>query len=188
MVDARRDKVQSLILRILSDMGQPVYTTALVKLTYFIDYFYTRQTGESATDLQWIWDEYGPNTLGHEIVKEAGALEQARQIEIKSAPGGDKARVYQSLDSTRFTFDPILEAIIGEVLKNYGSLSVEELKQESKRTLPFQNARPGDRLILSQSERTIPPATEEDWNKHQQERLLGQGKTVGELRAKYKID
>ena len=188
MVNTRRDKVQNLILRILSDLGYPVYKTSLVKLTYFIDYFHIRQTGRSVTDIRWVWDNHGPNGSRNEIVKEADALVVAGEIESKAAPEGETARVYQSLNDSKVTYKPILEAIIGEVLTNYASLDIDELKQASKETLPFQNARPGGPLILSQTEHTIPPATEEDWKKHQQERLLEQGKTVGELRANYKMD
>ena len=188
MVDANRDKVQGLILRILSDLGEAVYTTTLVKLMYFIDYFHTRQTGRGATDLDWIWDEYGPNAEGHVIIKTADTLVQAGEIEIKSAPGGDKARVYRSVTGDSVTYDPTLEAIIDEVLANYAPLSVEELKQQAKRTLPFRFARPGRRLILSRFERDIPIPTEEDWAKHQLERAGARGKTVSELRAKYKLD
>lgn len=188
MVSANRDKVQGLILRILSDLGEAVYTTTLVKLMYFIDYFHTRQTGRGATDLDWIWDEYGPNAEGHEIIKTADALVQAGEIEIKSAPGGDKARVYRTVTGNSVTYDPTLEAIIDEVLANYAPLSVDELKQEVKRTLPFRTASPGRRLILSRFEHDIPTPTEDDWAKHQRERAGAQGKTVSELRAKYQLD
>ncbi len=188
MVNARRGKVQNLIRRILADLDHPVYKTSLVKLTYLVDYFHIRQTGRSVTDIRWVWDNFGPNGSRNEIVKEADALVAAGDIESNSAPEGDTARFYRSRNDSQVTYSPILEAIIGEVLTNYAPLSVEELKQESKRTLPFQNSRPGRQLILTQMERAIPPVTAEDWSKHQQERLLGEGKTVGELRAKYKMD
>ena len=188
MVNAKREKVQGLILRILSDLGKPVYTTTLVKLMYFIDYFHTRQTGRGATDLDWIWDEFGSNAESHEIIKTADALVQAGEIEIRSAPGGDKARVYKSATGNSVTYDPTLEAIIDEVLAIYAPLSVDELKQEAKTTLPFRIGKPGRQLILSRFERDIPTATEEDWARHQQERAGAQGKTVSELRAKYKLD
>lgn len=187
MASGQPNPVRALILRILDDAGS-VYTTTLVKLMYFVDLYYFAQAGRSATGLQWIWDDYGPNVVDHEIIRTAGALEEEGVIRTRPAFGGDTARAYRSVSGDRPMLDPLLEAIVTEVIGKYGHLSVQELKEASKGTDPFQSAKPGRRLIFRQSARVAPPPTQDDWEKHVEQRDASRGKSVAELRTKYQLD
>ena len=182
------DKLGDLIVRILVDLDRPVYTTSLVKLMYLIDYLHFRCAGRTATGAEYIWDEYGPNAQGHIIVKAANRLEEAERITIKSAPGGDRARVHHALDRGRPTFDPVLEAIVHDVLAKYGSMELSELVAASKETEPFEHSRPGRKLVMSMAPRRVPSVTNEDWERHLAERRSGAGKSIAEIKAKYDID
>jgi uncharacterized phage-associated protein len=179
---------QRLILRIVSELEAGVYTMQLVKLIYLVDYIYYCQEGKTATGLSYIWDEYGPNASGHQIVKEANALAEAGAIDIRSAAGGDRARSHHLMNETPLDeFDPVLETIVEDVLRKYGTLPVRELVALSKETSPFVDARPGRPLVMKRSRPQMPPVTLEDWQRHLQERSAI-GRTVRELKAEYGLD
>lgn len=183
-----RSPAQRLILRILAELDEGVYTTQLVKLIYLIDYFYFCHEGRTATGLSYIWDEYGPNASGHQIVKEAGVLEEDGLIDIRPAPGGDQARTHHLVQPGRQEFDPLLEAVVDDVLRKYGSLPWRELVALSKETAPFLGARPGKRLIMTKTERRVPSVSSEDWQRHIRERESNGGKTIAEMKEKYGFD
>lgn len=188
MKNQGRSATQRLILRILSELDVGVYTMQLVKLIYLVDYLYYCQEGRTATGLSYIWDEYGPNASGHKIVKEANVLAESGAIDIRSAPGGDRARSHHLIDErTSHDFDPVLETIVEDVLRKYGALPIRELVALSKETAPFFDARPGRPLVMERSRPQMPPVTEEDWKKHLQDRSAV-GRTVGELKAEYGLD
>ena len=188
MDSAGQNPAQKLILRILSELDDGVYTTQLVKLIYLIDYVYCCHQGETATGLSYIWDEYGPNASGHQIVKEAGALAETGLIDIRPAPGGDQARSHHLREPIRPQFDVLLETIVDDVLRKYGSLPGRELVALSKETPPFIGARPGKPLVMTRSIPSMPPITEEDWQKHLHERSPTAGRTIRELKADYGLD
>lgn len=188
MTDEPNDKVQTMILRILSEVKRGLYTIQLVKLIYLVDYFYYCQMGRTATGLSYIWDDYGPNASGSRIIKQAALLEESGFIDIQPAPGGDNARSHRVLQPVAAKFDPLLEAIVGDVVRKYGSLSVQELVAESKSTPPFDSARPGKPLVMTRTKHAVPTVTRTDWDKHVKEKALNSGKTIGEMKEKYGFD
>ena len=64
---------QQLILRVLEEAGKQM-SAALVKLVYLVDYVHYQHYGETVTGFHYCWDHYGPNAVGHGIVREANEL------------------------------------------------------------------------------------------------------------------
>jgi uncharacterized phage-associated protein len=188
MASNGRTQTQSLILRILSELDDGLYTMQLVKLIYLVDYFYFCHEGRTATGLTYIWDEYGPNAADHRIVKEAAVLADDDVIDIRPAPGGDQARSHHLTRPVKPQFDGTLEAIVQDVVRKYGSLPIRELVALSKETAPFLHARPGKPLVMRKTAREVPAVTNDDWERHLRERAAGGGKSVAEIRAKYELD
>lgn len=183
-----RSQAQNLILRIVSEMDEGVYTTQLVKLIYLVDYFYFCNEGKTATGLSYIWDEYGPNASGHQLIKEAARLEEEGVIDIRPAPGGDQARTHHLTQPAQPEFDPVLAAIVEDVVRKYGSLAMRELVALSKDTEPFRSARPGKPLVMRRAQREVPVPSPKDWQHHLRERALEGGKSVAEMKHRYGFD
>jgi hypothetical protein len=121
-------------------------------------------------------------------VKEASALEDEGLIEIRAAAVGDRARIHRIVEPVPTHFEPLLEAIVSDVVQKYGPLSVQELVAESKSTPPFEHARPGKPLVMIMTKHAVPAVTKADWDKHAGEKALKAGKTIGEMKEKYGFD
>src|SRR3972149_5112961 len=59
---------------VLATVGGRVHTTKLVKLVYLVDYVYGQNFGQTATGFKYHWDHYGPNAVGHAVIRETEDL------------------------------------------------------------------------------------------------------------------
>jgi hypothetical protein len=149
---------ERVILRVLQEArrvpGRPITRTELVKLVYMVDYLYAQHmSGQTLSGLDYWWDNHGPNAIGNAIVKRADWME-LEHGSIRSwegvTPFGNSKFLYEAGED--MPVEPIdeglAEAIIVEVLANYGHLGWKRLTAVAKQTRPVREREQGDRLDL----------------------------------------
>ena len=145
--------IEGVIQGVLARVRGDVPATKLVKLVYLIDYVHYQHFGETVTGLEYQWDHYGPNAVRHGIVSAAEVLADENQISYKTtrdAYGNITKRFGAIPGSVAPVLDSRAELVIGDVVGRYGMLSVEEIKNVSKKTRPFGNASQYDMLTMEQ--------------------------------------
>ena len=146
--------VESVVLNVLAKVGRRVPATKLVKLVYLTDYVNYQHFGETATGLQYQWDHYGPNAVGHEIVRTAEHLADRSHI-IYWQEGNAFGAVTKWFSATGThvgtELDPKVMLVISDVVAQFGALSVKAITAASKKTKPFQDASQYDLLVMEQT-------------------------------------
>jgi len=141
-----------LLQRIRENGGKPITRTHLVKLVYLADYMYARHTGRTMTGFEYMWDNYGPNAVGNQIVKRADQLDQTGAIQIVetlTSMGNSKFLYRASEGASTPGLDSLADRIIDEAAQAYGTLDWKDVVAISKRTEPMRKAKQGDLLDLS---------------------------------------
>ena len=141
---------ESVLLALLSRLDGWTVRTKVVKLAYMMDNEMFGQAGVRATEFDYIWDNYGPNDGSNSIVKtldnligrnvvqytrslhELGGLTHHYRVDPRIAP------------SLHLTADDWV--FVQMTVNKWGGKTARELATESKTTLPFKNASPGDQL------------------------------------------
>ncbi len=151
---------QQLILRVLEEAGRQM-STALVKLVYLVDYVHYQHYGETVTGFHYCWDHYGPNAVGHGIVREANELAYQGLIRCHERPNvyGGTTSIYWVDSPSGVRLTPEAEQVLSDTLAVHGGLSLNDLIEVSKQTEPFQ--RIGQYQII-EMEQTAPAA--EEWS------------------------
>jgi hypothetical protein len=150
---------ERLILRVLQEtgrtIGREVTRTELVKLIYLVDCLYAQHRGgQTLTGLTYFWDNHGPNAVGNAIVKRADWMELTDQS-VRSyealTPTGNSKFLYKADDQVpyRALDDELGEAIVREVVQEYGDLGWKQLTDFAKQTRPMRGKTPGDLLDLA---------------------------------------
>lgn len=181
-------ETQQLVLRVLHELGRPAYTTQLVKLVYFVDYIHYRHRGRTCTGLRYMWDQYGPNAVSNQIVREADQLAKRGQVLLEPMPnvfGGISCLYRPAKDAPSPTFDALTEVIIKDVVRKHRRQAASVIANASKRTLPFVSARPGDVLDLDQPNPFVECVDIEEHVDEAELRAAGQGKSLRDIRSKY---
>jgi hypothetical protein len=184
---------QKLIVRLLQEVartvGTPIYRTHLVKLAYLADYTYARHTGRTISGLQYVYDNYGPNAEGNEIVKQADRLKTVGLIAMGrgSTPNGNSRYLYQADTGPEVTLgDELAEKIVGDVVRAYGALYWRDVVVASKKTKPFERAKRGDRLAIGLDQAMA--ALEKRVSQSGQDYVsIKRSRTARELKAQYGI-
>ena len=188
-----RSQADLVILRVLQEAREsgtrPVYRTALVKLVYLVDYVYAQHLGHTLTGLDYLWDDYGPNAAGNQIVIRADRLQSTGAIQIDKGftPSGNQRYVYRFAGDTDVSLgDDLGEQVIRDTVRTYGSLNWSAIVKAAKETRPVVRAKKGDRLDLSrdpQAERRLAQvaATLESRSYD----VGGPGASISELKARY---
>ena len=162
---------QKVIMHILSKLGRQVNITRLVKLVYLTDYVHFQHFGRTLTGLEYMWDNHGPNAIGHGIKVEANELSNKGRLQCTHNPniyGGETIEYKIAPNVNLSPISPEGELIIGDIVRQYGKLSTAVITAASKRTAPFKNAVKYQSLRMEQL--TEPGHTlEGDWDAHQQE-------------------
>lgn len=183
-------RTQQLVLRVLQELGRAAYTTQLVKLVYFVDYIHYAHRKRTYTGLRYMWDQYGPNAVSNQIVREAEALAKKGDVVLEPMEtiyGGIGCLYRPAKDAPSPAFDALTEAIIKDVVGKHRRRTAKQIADASKRTLPFVKAHPGDVLKLNQPN----PFAECVGIKERVEGAdllaTGQGKPLQEIKSKYGI-
>ena len=149
MTDAER-----IILKVLANTRRRVPATKLVKLVYLVDYIHFQHFGETATGMEYQWDHYGPNAVGHEIVRVAEKLAQEGPViyDRNHNSFGNVTKLFKYRpDAPVPTLSPAVEMIVDDVVLRYGKLSAKSITAVSKRTRPFKKASQYDMLVMEHS-------------------------------------
>ena len=177
------------ILRVLAGVGRPIASTQLVKLVYLVDYTYHQHYGETLSGFEYEWDHFGPNAVGHGIIKHAAYLaENGDRVIRKEVPN-----FYRSGQTNKFGFAPTSECpnlgiegemVVNDILAQYGRLSVTAVTKVAKQTAPFAHM---SQYSAIQMEHHIPAhqIAEGEWGKHVQEVEREGTVTLDELMDEY---
>ena len=180
---------ENLIIGLLTNVGGPVNSTRLVKLVYLVDYLHYQYYGDTATDFEYMWDHFGPNAVSHAIVGTAEELVRRKLLRILPSPN-----IYGGL-TILFEVDPSVEepdippetdAIIEDVVRQYGRLSTEQITEVSKQTEPFKDATPYRVLSMHRSS-PAEHTTESDYEAFQRDLRECGTLSLGEIKARYSV-
>lgn len=139
------ERVDAVIVTVLQACGASVHRTKLVKLIYFIDELFYQHFGGTMTGLSYMWDDFGPNTIGNAVVKEADhlALKGVVRIDPRLNYYGETSYLYSLERGKAGLAEKLSEAeryVIRDVVAHYGRCSVRDIVRISKQTEPFKNA------------------------------------------------
>ena len=148
-------KLESMLLGLLHLLGNRVYRTKLVKLTYLIDEANYRLRGNTITGLTYVWDNYGPNAESNDIVATLDRLEFKGLIDRFSGINAYGHRTYRyslsgEIDVSDLSLTDVEWNELRAVVQNYGRMNVIQITRASKETGPIKRAGQHDTLQFSQ--------------------------------------
>ena len=150
------ERVDAMIVTVLQALGSPVHRTKLVKLIYLIDELFYQHFGRTMSGLAYMWDDFGPNTIGNAVVKEADrlALKGIVHMDPRLNYYGETSYLY-SLERGRTGLAAKLSEadryVVRDVVAHYGKYGVRDIVRISKQTEPFKNARQYSVLKMKKS-------------------------------------
>jgi uncharacterized phage-associated protein len=151
-MDEPRRRIEDAITVLVAGSPAGLTRTSLVKLLYFVDLRGWERLGRPVTALRWTWHHYGP--YADEIFDVVGELEVADEVTVSMSANyfgspeyriasGRAAGLYRALSGDD-------EAIIADVLRQFGSLSPSMLTRYSYQTPPIIEAQQrGEELEFS---------------------------------------
>ena len=149
---AEFDRNESILLALLSRLEGWTVRTKIVKLAYMMDNEMFGQAGVRATEFDYIWDNYGPNDSSNSIVKTLDSLIERKVIEYARTLNDLGGLVHGYKVDPRIAPELPITAddwvFVYVTIKKWGAMTASELAAESKTTLPFKNAKQGDRLVF----------------------------------------
>lgn len=154
------DKIELVIQGFLALLDKRVSRTQIVKLVYLADNLFYESTGRTITGNQYVWDHYGPNSLGDVISNTTDELVGEGEVcRVVGSYKGSHTYNYWVSDA-RTTWRNIASAlsegerqIVLEVVRKYGRYNASDLARLSKKTKPFEDARQYELLRFKRNER-----------------------------------
>lgn len=145
------DRADAVLLGLLAAMGEEVFRTKMVNLTYLLDDLSFRHDDMTITGFDYQWDHYGPDAVGNGIAKRLDAMTQKGLVRTREilVPPGYRARGYQIADRVEVANLPLTIddwALIHSVVYTYGSMNRADIVRASKQTIPMQNAKQRQRI------------------------------------------
>jgi len=132
-------KAQDIILRILQLRGS-LPTFHIAKLAYLFDLACVQLFGEPRSGIHYRWWHYGP--WGEDVDRAIGALDDAGEIKIRDHLTASQRMCHLHTATTerrpKLTKDE--ESILKYVVKRFGSMSTERLKDFVYSTPPMADA------------------------------------------------
>ena len=160
------DLPSQVIIRLLELLGTHTPSVKIVKLVYLVDYTYYQHYGTTLSGLEYRWGPCDPNAIGHGIVNLADRMANEHLIERTEQPngyGGETIFYSRIKSASGARLNAQGEMVIGDIVAQYGQLSVHAITEVSKKTAPFANAEQYDRLEMKHSIPAI-SALESDWD------------------------
>lgn len=150
------ERADAMIVAVLQALGSPVHRTKLVKLVYLIDELFYQHFGRTMSGLDYMWDDFGPNTIGNAVVKEADRLALKGIVHIDPHPNyyGETSYLYSLERGKVGLAEKLSEAdryVVRDVVAHYGKYGVREIVKVSKQTEPFKNAKQYSVLKMNKS-------------------------------------
>jgi|SRR3990172_869925 len=152
------DEGQRVIAHVLATVGGRVHTTKLVKLVYLVDYVYAQNFGQTATGFKYHWDHYGPNAVGHAVIRETEDLVNRGVVSCYQhiSMYGTLAMMFKIADPERLPpLEPAKSAVVRDILAQFGHMGIRDITAASKRTAPFKNAKQYDVLDLDETKNAL---------------------------------
>jgi uncharacterized phage-associated protein len=178
-----------LILNVLSEMNRPVNSTKLVKLVYLVDYLHAQYFGNTVTGFQYMWDHFGPNAVGHAIIVTANQLSHgglATCLPSMNMFGGVTADFTMGQDTERPTLPPQIHALVDDVVRHYGHLSLDDITAVTKETEPFRAATQFGLLSMNQTAPAV-IGDETEWEEHLKELEALGTSSLDDIKAEHGI-
>jgi hypothetical protein len=152
------DKLRATIIAVLDSLNRPLYRTEIVKFVYMIDEIYYRHFGKTITGSSYMWDNFGPNSIGDAIVNEANELGNMGIIRIWVEPNSHGSMSYKyNLEKRDINLTSILteeeKYIIKDITCHYKNYTLDELIDASKKTESFKGVEQYQVINLKQSEK-----------------------------------
>ena len=140
------DRVEAVILGMLSKLRNPVGRTKFVKLVYLADNLRAEHLGDSLTGLSYCWDYYGPNASGSELRTALDRLGERGMVHLtrRLTPYENYEFRYAVTERVHPEDLPLSTddwMFIGAVVKEYGGKPRAAVVSASKATLPMQGAK-----------------------------------------------
>jgi len=128
-----------LIRQFIWDLGGDLPRTKLVKLVYMADEEFAWLTGATNTGLSYVFDNFGPNAEGNEIVRATDRLAAADEVRIlhKTTARGILILNERGPAASSPQLPDSLREIVRDLEDRCRHLSVDEVTALSKQTRPF---------------------------------------------------
>lgn len=152
------DKVGAVIQSFLALLNRRASRTQIVKLVYLADNLCYESTGKTITDTRYMWDHYGPNSVGNSIADVTDELVAEGQIRraVGLYNGSHTYNYWVSCAIWRKAASVLSDVecqIVQDIARKYGRYNASDLANMSKKTKPFENAKQFEILRFKQSER-----------------------------------
>ncbi len=145
---------KAVILGILQLIGprRPTRRTKLVKLIYLLDESYYRLYGRTLTGFSYMYDSFGPNAEGNEIVKVVDELVEdglvsCKKIDYSVGPGYNYRIVHEEVDSEDdlpLNDDDWVQLML--IVGQYGGMNRTQITRHAKATKPMKGVLQYDTL------------------------------------------
>ena len=154
------EKTEIVIQGLLALLGKRISRTQIVKLVYLADNLFYEATGRTITGTQYMWDHYGPNSVGDVIADTTDLLvgEGAVCRTVGSYKGSHTYNYW--VNDPHATWRKAASAlsdgesqIVLDIVRKYGRYNASDLATLSKKTKPFETARQYEPLQFKQNER-----------------------------------
>lgn len=175
------------ILLILAGVGKPVPSAKLINLVYLVDYLYFQHYGRSLTGFLYQWGHVGPDAVGSAIIGEAYELAEKDWVKITCHPNihGGTTTNFQLRPETEIpALSAEAEMVVGNIVQQYGGLSVSAIAELTQRTASFQAA-PKYGLLTMRQSAPAGQTTEEDWEAYQQDLKQNGTLSLEEVKRRY---
>lgn len=154
------DKTEAVIQGFLALLGKRVSRTQIVKLVYLADNLFYESAGRAITGTQYVWDHYGPNSVGDVIAVTIDQLVVEGQVRrVVGSYKGSHTFNYWVRDP-QATWREIASMlsdgerqIVRDIARKYGRYNASDLAALSKKTKPFENAKQYEILQFKRNER-----------------------------------
>jgi hypothetical protein len=148
--------LEDIVMFLVGQTDGELSITKLMKLVFLADVEHQQLYGESLTGADWVYHLFGPFTSA--VYDAAASLEEKDVIVCTIRPALDGiGRRFAPADRrspvATPSMNPKAQRALANVLRRYGSLTVQQIKQVAYDTATMRHARRGERLALSSEPR-----------------------------------
>jgi hypothetical protein len=153
-----------------------------------IDEMHFRHFGKTVTGLNYMWDNFGPNSIGDAIVNEASELGNLGIINIWMEPNSHGSHSYKyklnKQDETLTgTLSDVEKYVIRDITCHYKNYTLDELIDASKQTESFKGVNQYEVIKLKKSNKYAELIKSLSIDQEFKEGMQAVTKDIGELDA-----
>ncbi len=144
-------KMHNLILMMLDDLGE-VPTIKLAKLLYYADFLHYKKTGKPITNSTYLHLEHGPCAAAFQATLHE--LTASHKVGFKTKTySGEMTSTYRAYTTNthpdKAVFSKSELQTINDVIKRYGGLSGEKLREMTHNEFPWKTTKPYEKIPFS---------------------------------------